>query len=413
MKKFKSVDMHFTDSKVKFNMPLTKIDEERRLVSGFATLDNEDTSSDVITADASREAFTRFRGNIREMHQPIAAGKLVDFSTKSYFDPTSGAEYTGVYVTAYVSKGAQGTWEKVLDGTLSGFSVGGGIEESHTDVSKATGNAVRVITKYELDELSLVDNPCNQLANVFSIEKVAGETKATGISTDVTIENIFYCDTDEIAKCSAEDKEVCDLCDTEMKNIAWVESSDNKAEKVKKAVGDYKNGGETVGTKTEKVETQTPENEGVGQAEVDATEEAVVTDEAEETSSDDEENVVDNEEVVTEESDLEKVLSEIRSSLGDVTKTTSAEIGRVEKAFQTAQEDIVKKFNDLASSYEDVNKRIEDVNKSIAAVEERVDTVAKGVAVKKAAELENSGDELEKNKRGIWNGSIFFDADRV
>jgi hypothetical protein len=35
----------------------------------------------------------------------------------------------GVYVSAYVSKGAQDAWEKVLDGTYSGFSIGGNIKK--------------------------------------------------------------------------------------------------------------------------------------------------------------------------------------------------------------------------------------------------------------------------------------------
>jgi len=110
---------------VRLSMPFSKVDKERRIVSGFATLDNVDRQSDIVTSEASMKAFSKFRGNIREMHQPIAVGKMVAFKEDKYFDPETKKFYSGVYVSAYVSKGAQTTWEKVLDGTLSGFSIGG------------------------------------------------------------------------------------------------------------------------------------------------------------------------------------------------------------------------------------------------------------------------------------------------
>ncbi len=112
---------------IRLSMPLTKVDKERRIVSGFASLDNVDKQDDIVTAEASMSAFAKFRGNIREMHQPVAVGKMVDFKEDKYFDPDTKKFYKGVFVSAYVSKGAQDTWEKVLDGTLTGFSIGGPI----------------------------------------------------------------------------------------------------------------------------------------------------------------------------------------------------------------------------------------------------------------------------------------------
>jgi hypothetical protein len=60
-----------------FQYPLAKVDVERRTVSGFATLDNVDKQADIVTTEASLKAFSKFRGNIREMHQPTAVGKMV------------------------------------------------------------------------------------------------------------------------------------------------------------------------------------------------------------------------------------------------------------------------------------------------------------------------------------------------
>ena len=112
---------------VRLSMPFAKVDKDRRMVSGFATLDNVDKQNDIVTTEASIDAFKKFRGNLREMHQPSAVGKVVSFKEDRYFDPQVKKFYSGVYVSAYVSKGAQDTWEKVLDGTLTGFSIGGNI----------------------------------------------------------------------------------------------------------------------------------------------------------------------------------------------------------------------------------------------------------------------------------------------
>ena len=50
---------------VRLSMPFAKVDKERRIVSGFATLDNLDRQNDIVTTDASLKAFSKFRGNIR------------------------------------------------------------------------------------------------------------------------------------------------------------------------------------------------------------------------------------------------------------------------------------------------------------------------------------------------------------
>ena len=101
-------------------IPFAKVDKEKRMVSGFATLDNIDSQGDLVDTEASLNAFARFRGNIREMHQPIAVGKVVSFKQQDFYNKQENKSYSGVFVNAYVSKGAQDTWEKVLDGTLSG-----------------------------------------------------------------------------------------------------------------------------------------------------------------------------------------------------------------------------------------------------------------------------------------------------
>ena len=178
---------------ITLSVPFTKVNREKRTVSGFATLDNLDQTGDVVTQEASIKAFEGFRGNIREMHGSTAVGKMVSFKPETFYDPATKEFYKGVYVDAYVSKGAQDTWEKVLDGTLTGFSIGGKIVESDNEVNKSTGKQVRFIKDYSLIELSIVDSPANELCNILSIQKVNGELIFKGIAAEVKMENIFYC----------------------------------------------------------------------------------------------------------------------------------------------------------------------------------------------------------------------------
>jgi hypothetical protein len=158
------------DKTITYHMPFAKVDESKRIVSGFATLNNVDRQKDIVTTEASVRAFKAFRGNIREQHSKIAAGKMISFGVEQFFDKISNNVYDGIFVRAYVSRGAPETWEKVLDGTLTGFSIAGDITEWET-ISDENGGKVRVVKEYELSELSLVDNPANTLANVTSIEK--------------------------------------------------------------------------------------------------------------------------------------------------------------------------------------------------------------------------------------------------
>ena len=230
--------VNWTNSNEKINMafPIAKVNKDKRTVSGFATLDNVDRHGDVVTPDASEKAFNRFRGNLREMHQPIAVGKVVSFETQDFIDKETGKSYKGIYVDAYISKGAQDTWEKVLDGTLTGFSIGGNIVEASYEPGDSKDDT-RVIKDYELMELSLVDNPANPLANIFSIQKNENGMMMKGMATEITVENVFWCANDQMATTSEIDNKDCVICGDPMSTIGWVESSDvTKSETVKKFV---------------------------------------------------------------------------------------------------------------------------------------------------------------------------------
>jgi hypothetical protein len=151
-----------------FNLsfPIDMIKKEERIVSGIATADNIDKSGDIVEFAASLEAFKNWGGNIREMHAPIAVGKAISYEPVE-ITGEDGEKYKAIKVNAYISKGAQNTWEKILDGTLKAFSIGGKIIEKAESTEKMfRGKPANIIKKYTLGELSLVDNPANALAIV-------------------------------------------------------------------------------------------------------------------------------------------------------------------------------------------------------------------------------------------------------
>ena len=219
---------HSEDNSIKLSMPIAKVDKERRMVSGFATLDNIDKQSDIVPTDVSIKAFERFRGNLREMHMPIAVGRVMSFKSDKFYDKEEDKFYNGVYVDAYISKGAQDTWEKVLDGTLSGFSIGGSIKDTEDQYDPEIDKSIRVIKDYELHELSLVDNPANQFANIVSIQKAEdGQNTFEGIMTKMSLENVYWSKDNSLVRLSKEE----DQRSGEVL-IGFVETTDNEKNEV-------------------------------------------------------------------------------------------------------------------------------------------------------------------------------------
>jgi phage head maturation protease len=421
---------------IKLSIPFSKVDQSKRTVSGYATLDNVDSHGDIVSSEASLGAFMRFRGNVREMHQPMAVGKVVAFEPKSYYDPKEGKVYNGVYVTSYVSKGAQDTWEKVLDGTLSGFSIGGSIKESDNEVQEGSDTLVRVIKNYDLVELSLVDNPANQLANIFSIEKVNGSMVMKGIAASVIPENIFWCSTDAIAITSENDTATCDNCSCNMEQIGWVESTDvSKAETIKTIVDTYikknseveniaeerreTNDGVDLLNKDNEGDTEVAENTEVVDAP--AADEVVVAPAAEEVVEAAEvaadapvveeeaiEKAADIQEVAVEELDFAKKLDELKSFFADNFAKNASENATGLESVRSNVEELVKsaeaKIEDLAKKYDEISGIVKGMTDSLETTEKRIDSVETSTAIKKSADLGGSNDEPIKKSK--WNGTF-------
>lgn len=428
---------------VRLSMPFSKVDKERRIVSGFATLDNVDRQNDIVTAEASMKAFSKFRGNIREMHQPVAVGKMVAFKEDKYFDPESKKFYSGVYVSAYVSKGAQDTWEKVLDGTLSGFSIGGRMNKYEDAYDEKMDSSIRIIKEYDLMELSLVDTPANQFANILSVQKVDGVSVLKGDAVNVEIENVFWDPESGVVKISENEVEVSPATGNPMQNIGFVEKSDNdKIDMIKFLVDSAK------GISSKMIKEASPMNETTTEVAVEETavvEETQVAPEADATTEDvvvvDETPVVEDVEksasaggsgaTGTDEEEESDEMSddEDEEELGK-TETATEEVSKTDAVAESVAEiknTLTSAFSDLATTIKSLQEQVDALNKSVDSVKnevteskqifnefgKRVDAVEADTAFRKSGDLGEIVQETEPEQvqKSLWGGRFLKTAD--
>lgn len=153
-----------------FIIPLTKIDEEKRLIIGRAAQEVADKSKEIMDYATAKPAFEAWskgfevasgglsKGNLRVMHTKTVAGKVVDLS---FHDGDKAIDVVVKVVD-------DNEWEKVLSGCYTGFSMGGGYAKRWNDDAG--------LTRYTptISEISLVDNPCIPTARFAELVKADG-----------------------------------------------------------------------------------------------------------------------------------------------------------------------------------------------------------------------------------------------
>jgi hypothetical protein len=387
------------------------------------------------------KAFSKFRGNIREMHQPLAVGKMVSFKEDKYFDPESKKFYSGVYVSAYVSKGAQDTWEKVLDGTLSGFSIGGRMNKYEDAYDSNVDKQIRIIKEYDLMELSLVDTPANQFANILSVQKVDGVDTIKGDSINTEIENVFWDPESGVVKISENEAEASPTTGAPMQNIGFVEKNDNeKTDMIKFLVDSAK------GISASKINKEvSPMTDTTNEVVLDAPAEEVVAEEttveesqvapeadAGEEVTEDAVEEVEKAETTTTVVPMEEALnlaeaSEEQESTDEVVEPVAKSDEALETAVADIKDTVTKAFSDLTAVVQAQAEQIAELHKSIAAVKnevtatkgvfdefgKRVDAVEADTAFRKSGDLgeivqENQPEQVEKS---LWGGRFLKTAD--
>jgi len=416
---------------VRLSMPFGKVDIEKRIVSGFASLDNVDKQYDIVTTEASLSAFAKFRGNIREMHQPSAVGKMISFKEEKYFDPEAKKFYKGIYVSTYISKGASDAWEKVLDGTYTGFSIGGRMNKWDDAYNEELDKAIRIIKDYDLVELSLVDSPANQFASIMSVEKVDGVDTIKGDLADVVVENVFYDEETGIVLTSDEETYVSPVSGNEMKNIGFVEKNDSEKANMIKFLVDSAKGINTSKINKE-VQPMTENTETVVEViETEATVEVAKSEVAPEADA--------NIQEVTKAStcpDCGKAMdacectpkSDVTDEEAEDKKPMAPKSDEViANAISEIKESVTNAFSDLTATIKSLGDEVANMKKSLDAtttdvnqikgtfneIGKRVDSVEKDTAFRKSGDLGEIVQELDSTPvhKSLWGGRFLKFSD--
>ncbi len=152
-------------------VPLIKVDEATQQIWGTAAIEEPDCIDEVMDYATSKPEFiawsTKIRkdsggkslGNVREMHGLTAVGKVISL----HFNDVTKSLEIGTKIVE------RSTWNKVLEGVLTGFSIGGRYLKTWMD-GKHKRYTIRPM------EISVVDSPAMSGAT-FSLVKANGTTE--------------------------------------------------------------------------------------------------------------------------------------------------------------------------------------------------------------------------------------------
>jgi hypothetical protein len=155
--------------------PFLRIDAAKREVVGQATAEVPDSYGTIF--GYYPPAWEKWRGNIREQHDPKkAVGSKVDYFPNE--------ELRLVDLHSRVSRGAQDTWLKVEDNVLTGYSLSVipdaefGNDTKRWPRKEYQGKEYPYLPRYSIAEVSLVDNPACPGCDIAIV-------RADGVATDV------------------------------------------------------------------------------------------------------------------------------------------------------------------------------------------------------------------------------------
>ena len=360
------------------------IDTSQRIVVGFATLDNLDSSNDIVTAEASMRAFEQFHGNVRLMHESRPVGKVISSQPAVYFDPATGEEHSGIQVSVRISKAAEDVWTMCQDGTLSGFSIGGEVLKASKVYSEQYGKAVKYIDEYRLTELSLVDSPANAFANITAIKK----------SSDSYIEegDQFYT-TGKFSK------------------VFEIKTEGGNAMTIRKSIDETNDSGEIAEETNEVTEAESKPEEDQVQEVVEAEEKT-----AEDNPQEDAANEEANEEETTGEEEkpaedaldideiVGRVLEDIKAYLTESSAELTQKILEVNENLQkvlTTQSEI---SDDLQKTKELTTKSLDrDYSENLGEIEKRLEKISSATAIRKSVDSEPDEDDDGSPFKGLFS----------
>jgi hypothetical protein len=273
-------------------------------------------------------------------------------------------------------------------------------------------SAIRIIKDYDLVELSLVDSPANQFANILSVEKVNGVDTITGEGTETILENVFWDKESGLVTISEEEAATSPVTGASMQNIGFVEKSDaDKIDMIKFLVDSAK--GINTSKTIKKENDNMTENENVES--VDVAPEAEVVVDAPAT-----EEVVEDapvaepahvEEVVEDVPGSEEEIAKAVSELGSTVATAFSDITAIVKSLADANASLVADVAELKKSLGYVASAVTDAESDFNNLGKRIDAVEADTAFRKSGDLGEVIQEPVLVEKSVWGGSFLTTSD--
>lgn len=144
---------------------------ERRIIAGYASVPIVDSFKTIFTLEALQGALDDFMQHpvLRYMHdQPV--GLVIEaYEDSNGIVHKTHIDDNGLYVVAELAHGTQladDAWTLIQQGVITGFSIGGSVENPERDIEfkQIDGERVGIIHRLKLNEISIVDLPANEAA---------------------------------------------------------------------------------------------------------------------------------------------------------------------------------------------------------------------------------------------------------
>ena len=169
---------------------IKKVDEEKRMVFGYATNDTLDSQGEIIENEATRmaiEDYSKWR-NLRVMHkaEPVGTVPVIEMRTD------------GLWIGAEVVD--DDAWNKVKKGVYKGFSVGGKKLKAVSAFDEKLKKGITRIKEYLLNEISLVDRPANPSAIISFIKRDSENPGVDVMSDTAKVEPAVVAEAQPLAK---------------------------------------------------------------------------------------------------------------------------------------------------------------------------------------------------------------------
>lgn len=175
------------DAKIKImRLGIERIQKEDRMFSGWGTVEIKDNQGDIIPISAFEDIMPLVMergGVIMDSHSSRHVGKILDWEIKD----KDGNK--GIYLTAEIFSNFEiddEIWKDILDGRITGFSLGGDAHEVDFDCDEE--GCIRRIKDLEIFEWSVVRSPANPEATIDEVNRLAkGQQDDSTSQADVTM----------------------------------------------------------------------------------------------------------------------------------------------------------------------------------------------------------------------------------